>query len=409
MINRPYDLIIYGASGFVGKQALQYLANHIDSKQLRWAIAGRNLQKLNVLKTEINQPLDIFVAQSDDKQAIDNLVSQTRVLLNTAGPFALYANNIVDACVRFQTDYVDITGETPWVKNLIDRYHEIARANGTRIIPFCGFDSVPSDCGTYLVVRYFQQKLGIPCTKVKGYFQAYGGFNGGTLASGFNLYDSGQIDRLNEIFLLNPSKTRPLQDQKSDRDVQYFQYDADMGTWVAPFFMAVVNTRVVRRSSALYQEWDEPYGENFSYQEYLKLAPPLAWFKGAAITGSMMLVGKIMKRSLLRRMLQSFVAQPGTGPSSKTLAQGWFCCELIGFGKNGEEVRAKISDRTDPGNGATVKFLCESALSLVLERTQLPGGSQRGGILTPATALGDILPQRLQKAGMIFEIVLRKC
>lgn len=150
MSDRPYDVVLYGASGFVGKQTVQYFARHTLSEPVRWAIAGRNRQKLEAVRDAVGVAVDILVADSQEQQAIDAIVAQTRVLLTTAGPFALYGNALVDACVRLRTHYVDITGETPWVKTLIDRYHTQAAADGTRIIPCCGFDSVPSDLGTRL-------------------------------------------------------------------------------------------------------------------------------------------------------------------------------------------------------------------------------------------------------------------
>lgn len=159
---------------------------------------------------------------------------------------------------------VDITGETPWVKQLCDRYHDKAAFNGTRIIPSCGFDCVPSDLGTYLVVRYMQRELGVSCLAVKAYFQLNGGFNGGTLASGFNLYDDSKTEQLGNPFLLNPSSDYSSIEMERNRDPQFPQYDADIDTWVAPFFMGAINTRVVRRSRALYSQWQESYGSDFT-------------------------------------------------------------------------------------------------------------------------------------------------
>lgn len=215
MVNRPYDVVLYGASGFTGKQTVQYFAQALVPTQVQWAISGRNRQKLESVKAQVGVNVDVLVADSLDQSAVDGIVSQTRVLLNTAGPFALYGNAIVDACVRFKTHYVDITGETPWVKELCVSYHNLAASNGTRIIPFCGFDCVPSDLGTYLVVRHIQQELGVSCLAVKAYFQLNGGFNGGTLASAFNLYDSGKVDQLGNPFLLNPSSDRSPEEMEA--------------------------------------------------------------------------------------------------------------------------------------------------------------------------------------------------
>lgn len=400
----PYDVVLYGASGFTGKQTVQYFAQHVTSGEVRWAIAGRNRQKLEQVKAQIGVDVDILVADSQDENAIDNIVSQTRALLNTAGPFALYGNKIVDACVRFKTHYVDITGETPWVKELCDRYHDRAAADGTRIIPCCGFDSVPSDLGAYLVVRYIQRELGVSCRAVKAYYQAMGGFNGGTLASAFNLYDSGQMSQVSDPFLLDPSGDRSPEEIERNRDPESPQYDSDLGTWVAPFFMGAINTRVVRRSSALYSQWQEPYGSDFTYQEYLKFDSPLGWLQAAGMTAATALFTGAIQQPPIRSLLQPLLPQPGSGPSEKTMNEGWFRCELLGLTSDGRKVRGLICDRGDPGNRATVKFLCESALCLVSDRDRLPGGWQRGGILTPATGLGDVLAERLRNAGMTLEV-----
>ena len=409
---RPYDVVLYGASGFVGKQTVQYFANHASPEQVRWAIAGRNRQKLEAVRDEVGVTVDVLVADSQDQQAIDAIVAQTRVLLTTAGPFALYGNALVDACVRFKTHYVDITGETPWVRTLIDRYQAQAAADGTRIIPCCGFDSVPSDLGTYLVVRHLQRELGTPCKQVNAYFQAFGGFNGGTLASAFNLYDSPGAAQMNAPFLLNPSTPQTqaeidsLRDGKAERnrDPQTPSFDSDLNTWVGPFFMGVVNTRIVRRSCALYEEWQEPYGPDFTYQEYLKFDEPLAWLKATGVTAGLALVTGVLQQPQARGLLQPILPQPGSGPSEQTMNEGWFSCELVGTAIDGRKVQGLIRDQGDPGNRATVKFLCESALGLALQTDELPGGQLRGGILTPATGLGDVLAERLRRAGMTIDV-----
>jgi short subunit dehydrogenase-like uncharacterized protein len=404
MNDRPYDVVLYGASGFVGKQTVQYFALHSTDQHLRWAIAGRNRQKLEAVRDEVRVAIDVLVADSQDQQAIDTIVSQTRVLLNTAGPFALYGNALVDACVRFKTHYVDITGETPWVKTLIDRYHTQAAADGTRIIPCCGFDSVPSDLGTYLVVRYLQRELGVPCNQVNAYFQMFGGFNGGTLASAFNLYDSDKTAQFNHPFLLNPPTPHTQAEINQNRDPDAPRFDADINTWVAPFFMGPVNTRIVRRSCALYDQWQDPYGPNFAYQEYFKFEEPLAWLQAAGVTAGLTLFIGALQQPQVRSLLQPLLPQPGNGPSEQTMNSGWFSCELVGTALDGRKVRGLIRGQGDPGNRATVKLVCESALCLALQPDELPGGQTRGGILTPATGLGDVLAERLRRAGMTLEV-----
>jgi short subunit dehydrogenase-like uncharacterized protein len=177
-----------------------------------------------------------------------------------------------------------------------------------------------------------------------------------------------------------------------------------MGTWIAPFFMGAVNTRVVRRSEALFEQWQESYGPDFTYQEYLKFDPPLAWLQATGVTAGLALFAGAIQLPPVRPLLQRFLPQPGSGPSEQTMANGWFRCELLGRAIDGRRVRGLIRDQGDPGNRATVKFLCESALGLVLNGDALPGGHQRGGILTPATGLGDVLVDRLRQQGMILEV-----
>lgn len=406
MPERDYDIVLYGASGFTGKQAVRYLAKHAQSGTVRWAIAGRNREKLEAVKKQIGgaaNDADVLVAESRAQAAVDNLVARTRVLLTTAGPFARYGSAIVDACVRLKTHYADITGETPWVSDLIERYHEQAAADGTRIIPFCGFDSVPSDLGTYLVVHYMQREFGVSCRAVKAYFQMYGGVNGGTLATAFNLYETGLAEQARDLFLLNPLDKRVKADVAHNQDPKWPQYDQAVEAWVGPFIMGPINTRVVRRSSALFEQWQAPYGASFSYQEYLKFNGALGFAKAAGLTLGTGLF-KSALRTPLRHLIKPLLPQPGAGPSERVMNKGWFRCELLGWTDDGRKVRGLLRDQGDPGNRATVKFLCEAGLSLALHADELPGGPQRGGILTPATGLGDVLAKRLRNAGMFIEV-----
>jgi short subunit dehydrogenase-like uncharacterized protein len=404
--DKAYDLIIYGATGFVGQRAVEYLAKHPQQQQLRWAIAGRDLTKLEQIKAHLGSSLasiSILVADSGDPASVDAMVAQTRVLLSTAGPFSLYGSPIVDACVRFKTHYVDITGETVWVRDLIDRYHDQTSADGTRIIPCCGFDSVPADLGCYLAVRHLHA-LGVTCRQVKSYYQMYGGVNGGTIASAINLYESGQIEQAHDPFLLNPIQNYSPAELVQNRDPSYPSFDPSVGTWVGPFVMGAVNTRVVRRSAALFAEWGEPYGPNFYYQEYLKYNPPFAQAKAVLVSGVLALFDMALGNPITRRLLKPILPKPKTGPSEETMNSGWFTTELLGTAATGDSIKVTLKFQGDPGNRATVCFVCEAALGLALEPQALPGGSQRGGLLTPATGLGDVLLGRLRTAGLKIEI-----
>jgi short subunit dehydrogenase-like uncharacterized protein len=403
--DRQYDVVLYGASGFTGRQTVQYFARNAGSS-VRWAIAGRNRQALEAARAQAGdnaQSADILIADAQDQPAIDAIVSQTRILLTTAGPFSLYGSKIVDACVRFKTHYVDITGETFWVRDLIDRYHERAAADGTRIIPCCGFDSVPSDLGTYLVARHIQSKLRVDCHEVKSFYQIRGGLNGGTFASASNAQASGQSARMREPFLLNPPKEHTAEELKLNRDPRQARFDSDIGSWSTPFIMGVANTRIVRRSAGLFELWREPYGREFHYQEYQKITGPMAGAQAYLMLGALGLLQATLQSSFGRRQLKALAPKPGKGPSQKTMDNGLFRCDLVGIAADGRKVYGRVSDKGDPGNRATVKFLCESALCLALNGDQLPGGQQRGGVLTPATGLGDALVERLRKAGMRLE------
>ena len=275
MATREYDVVLYGAGGFTGKQTAAYFSKHAPPG-LRWAIAGRNRDKLETVRAEVGGPAraeDVLIADSRDQAAVDAVVSRTRVVLNTAGPFALYGTPVVDACVRFGAHYVDITGETPWVRELITRYHERAATDGTRIMTCCGFDSVPSDLGALLIARHVQQAFGVPCVEVRAYFQLYGGFNGGTMASMLNMLAADPPVQLDDPFLLDPATSHGPRLTERSRDLTRPFHNAERGTWIGPFFMAPTNTRVVRRSAALYSDWGEPYGPEFVYQEVLKSRP----------------------------------------------------------------------------------------------------------------------------------------
>ena len=398
---RKYDVVLYGASGFVGRQTVAYFAKHAQVKALglKWAIAGRSADKLEAVRRDCGAPrVGMVVAEAHDVAAMDALAHDAAVVLSTAGPFALYGSELVAACVRHGTHYVDITGETPWVKGLIDRHDEDAKKNGARIIPMCGFDSIPSDLSAYLAQQAMQARFGEPCNSVKVAFSIRGGFNGGTLASLFNMLASGQDQAMADPFLLNPAGTRPP-NAKVHADPQGPRRDSDFSAWLGPFFMAPINTRVVRRSAALLG-----YPQGFEYQEYLRLgAGP-----GAAVAATLLSAGAASSQAALRlapirKLAEKLSPPPGAGPSEASMDGGSFRARWVGHSASGNTVRGEISDQGDPGNRATTKMLCESALALALQLDELPGGRAHGGLLTPASGLGEVLVQRLRLAGMQFK------
>jgi len=398
---RPFDLILYGATGFVGRQTARYVA--AQAPGLRWAVAGRSGAKLEALRAELAPAVPgVVVADAEDAAALDALAAQARVVLSTAGPFARFGSELVAACVRHGTHYVDITGETPWVRQLIDRHHAAAAASGTRIVPGCGFDSVPSDLGAWLVACALRERHDEDCASVKACFSIRGGLNGGTAASMLHALEEGVQGQIDDPFLLNPSGTAPV-DAASHRDPAGALRDTDFDTWLAPFVMGPINTRVVRRSAALLAG-SGLYAPGFRYQEYARIG------RGAtgALRATAVAVGMAAGRTALglaplRRIAARYLPAPGEGPSESAMDRGSFRCELIGVGSRGTVQRGRIAGRGDPGNRATTVFVCESALALALDAKRLPGGARLGGVLTPAVAFGAVLAARLLATGMTVE------
>ncbi len=398
-----YDVVLYGGSGFVGRQTVAYFAAHPDVRAsgLRWALAGRSRAKLDAIRRAIPgaKKAGIVVAEAHDAQAMDALAANTRVVLSTAGPFALYGSALVAACVRHGTHYVDITGETPWVRGLIDQHHEHAQHTGARIIPFCGFDSIPSDLCAWLAHEAMREQYGAVCVRVKVAFSLRGGFNGGTLASLFNMLDQGQRVQMADPFLLNPSRMRPRSKAVHDDPVAP-RYDRDFSAWLGPFMMSTINTRVVRRSAALLG-----YGKNYEYQEYLRLGRgPTAALAATALSIGSAASQVALRWRPLRRLAERFVPAPGEGPSEARMDSGSFRARWVGESARGQQVHGVVADQGDPGNRATTKMLCESALCLALQLDELPGGRGHGGLLTPASGLGDVLVRRLRAAGMTLTV-----
>ncbi len=403
---RSHDVVLYGASGFTGRQTAAYFAAHAPDG-VRWAIAGRDRAKLEAVRRSLGSvraPVDIVVADGADQRAIDRMVAGTHVVLSTAGPFALYGNGIVEACARLRTDYVDITGETAWVRNVIDRHHATAARGGTRLIPFCGFDSVPSDLGTLLVVRELQRRHGVACDEARAYFRISGGLNGGTVATAIHWQESGISATMRDPFLLNPPGSWSASDIERSRDIAGTQFDAEINAWVGPSVVATTDTRVVRRSAALFAGWGESYGPAFVYQEYAKFEPPFARAKAVAMSTALAAINGALARRWSRRLLRPLFPAPGSGPSERSMNTGWFRSEHLALGPGGAQVRGSIFHQGDPSNRATVRFVCESALCLALERDALPGGPDRGGVLTPATGLGMVLARRLRDAGVEIDV-----
>lgn len=393
MSDRKYSLIVYGATGFTGKQASIYFAS-LKGFHGKWAIAGRNKKKLEILQSEIKERfagenVPYVVADTNDPKSLDQMTASTKVLVNMAGPFSLFGEPIVASCVANDTDYVDITGEAPYVRKLIDLHHEEARKKGVRIIPCCGFDSMPSDLGTLYLIDSMHKESGATCKSIHGYFRLKGEINKGSLATAFHLGE--QKDNspgARNPYYLNPEPKYAGRenDQKGPR------YDANVRQWTAPFIMAGINTRVVRRSYALLG-LDVRYNESFLVNKNFSFLKALYH---AAILRTFLLLSRY-------RWFQKAIQKNAKNPTDAQMDEGYFCLKLIGVSEDNKQMQVTFSSSGDPGNRCTIKMICESALHLLeTERDQLPGGSSYGGVLTPATGLGLDMLNRLQKVGFII-------
>ncbi len=392
-MSEPFDVVLYGATGFTGGQAARYVAAHAPAG-LRWAIAGRSRDKLDALATEIN-PSGVVVADSGRPATVDAMVEGARVVLTTAGPFAKYGTPVVEACARHGRDYVDITGETPWAREMIDRFHHQAVERRARIIPFCGFDSVPSDLGTLMAVEALRER-GTDARRVMAAFKIKGGLNGGTLDSALTMAERGLQAEVADVLLLNPRDHQSDAERQRSADFKGVVHDDDLDAWLTPFFMAPINTRVVRRSNALFDQWGRAYGPRFTYNEAIETSGRTSAYATAAVSAAFM---SLTNRSWARILMRRYGPAPGQGPSEKSMDGGVCRTRLIGEGEDGSKVLVTLKAPGDPGNRVTVPLLCEAALMLATDRAALPGGDERGGLLTPATALGLGLLERLRSAG----------
>ena len=392
-MEKDIDIIIYGATGFTGKLCVRYFQS-LDT-MVTWAIAGRNLTKLQKVAEDNQAKVEILVADSDDEVALDTLTSRAKVILSTAGPFHRYGSKLVASCVKNSSHYVDITGENFWVKDLIETHHEEAARKGIRIIPSCGFDSIPSDLGTFFAAK----SLGKPIRRIESFHSYQGGASGGTLETMFSMGELDLGDDLTNPFLLNPEDSYSYEQKKLSGDRVGISKKPEIKAWSGPFIMATANTRVVRRSEALLALRQESYGSNFTYQEH---AYHKSWFSAVS---SLLLTGLsvLVLLSPLKRLVKPFLPKPGEGPSETVQENGWFDCKFIVESEDGTKSVFNMSGKGDPGYKVTSKLVSECALCLTEDANSLPGGSEYGGVLTSASGLGQSLITRLKKVGITFK------
>lgn len=408
MSDREFHVIVWGATGFTGALVAEHLLERYGvGGELRWALGGRNQSKLEDVRRQLGEhaaALPLVIADADDQSLLDVMAARTRVVCSTVGPYALYGSKLVAACVHHGTHYCDLTGEVQWMRRMIDTHHNRARETGARIVHTCGFDSIPSDLGVYFLQREMVRRHGAPGSTVKFRLrEARGSFSGGTVASMLNMLDEAERDPavgevLADPYGLNPEGERRGLDGPERR---LPEYDADFRAWVAPFVMAAINTRVVRRSHALQ---GHPYGHDFRYDEGV-LMPFGVWgFPVAAgLSAGTAAFTAAASLGALRRQLSRLLPQPGQGPSRQARNAGRYLIDLRAevAGAPESAITARVAGDRDPGYGSTSGMLGEAAACLALDELE-----SEGGVLTPATAMGDALLTRLPlHAGVTFDVL----
>lgn len=384
-----FDVIVYGATGYTGKLVAEYmLKTYGTGGEINWAIAGRNLQKLEQTRDDLGagDGLDLIVADAGDKASVEALVGRTKCVLTTVGPYQLYGNELVAACAAHGTDYVDLCGEPAWMRKMVDAHEAAAKSSGGRIVFSCGFDSIPFDLGVLFLQNAARQKFGAPCPRVRGRVRAMKGtFSGGTAASfkatmASAMQDPEVINLLRSPFALTPGFEGPEQPHGMAPE-----FDDAIQMWVAPFIMASINTKNIHRSNALL---GHQYGTDFVYDEMMITGPG---DEGEAIAKAV---------ASDNPLSDDKTPEPGEGPSKEEREAGHYDLLFLGHAPSGETISVGVTGDKDPGYGSTSKMIAESAICLVKDVADTPGG-----IYTPAPAMGEALVRRLAaNAGLTFEV-----
>lgn len=420
---RPYAIILYGATSFVGQitahYLTQFLADTNAAQPVKWAIAGRDQDKLTTLQTELQAKLqtklsaanhkstkvDIIIANSDDEVSLDKMTAQTQVIISTVGPYLQYGEPLIKSCTHQGTDYVDLTGEAIFIKDMLDKYQDAAKQSGARIIHSCGFDSIPSDLGVYFTQQQASVHYDSCCEGINMRVKAAkGGLSGGTIASMVAIFtevaqDKKRWRQLSNPYLLNDDANAPSTRQDN---VNKPEYDTRHDRWMAPFVMAAINTRIVHRSNQLL---GYKYGRNFKYDEAMWMQDGVkGQLMSYGLSAGLLSFATAMSFTRSREFLSKHVLpKSGDGPSQSEQENGFFDIRFFGTTQNNQHISTKVTGNKDPGYGSTSRMLAQSALCLVQDISK---ESVAGGFWTPASAMGNSLLSRLETyAGLSFEVV----
>lgn len=424
MNQSKYDLVLFGATSFVGKLTARYLyrlygvngqGGSIQDEPLNWAIAARSAAKLDELSESLGlaaSHLPKLIVNADNIEQLRAMCQQTNLVISTVGPYALYGELLIRACVENGTDYCDLTGEVQWVRRMINNYQQQAEESGARIVNCCGFDCVPSDMGVYFLQQQAQQRFQHYCKQVSMRVKTVkGGFSGGTLASLFNVVKEASHDPQLRRELKDPYSLCPEGFPKTtaQHPINFASYDEDFHSWLAPFVMAAVNERIVFRSNALaiqHPEWQSlpNYGTDFQYNEAILTADK---FTGRCIASSAASFTVLFTLGVAfpptRWALEKLLPSPGTGPSETVQENGFFDLRFFGRTDQGETIMVKVTGDKDPGYAGTAKILGQTAVCLVKDISK---SEKPGGFWTTATLFDQRLLDRLQNnAGIKFEVL----
>ncbi len=397
-----FDIVLFGATGYTGRLVAENLQSFNTAAQpLRWAMAGRSLEKLKTVRAAIGAPesLPLLVAEATDAVAIGELVRQTRLVITTVGPYQRYGDVLVDACAQEGTDYVDLCGESTWMASKIRQLGDAAKRSGARIVFSCGFDSVPFDLGVVFLQTEALRRFGQPLTAVQGVMRVMkGGFSGGTIASAMATIEASERDprlaaAMQDPFALTPGFEGPVQPDGASA-----QFLDSIGVWSGPFVMAPINTKNVHRTNHLL---DHLWGRDFTYEERMQAGKGEQGRRRAVkMARNARWQNRLLGFPPVRWCLQRWVLpKPGEGPTAQQRESGQF--EIVFVGQ-AQSLRAVVTGDRDPGYGSTARMLAQSALCLLHEADR---SVTAGGVWTPGAAMGMLLVQRLREhAGLTFEI-----
>lgn len=400
--DRPFDIILFGATSFAGQLVCRHLfERHGAAGELRWAIAGRNSERLERLASETGADVERILADASDPADMAHLAESARVVVSTVGPYALYGSELIAAVAGAGTDYCDLTGEPHWMQQMIDAHEAQAEASGARIVHACGVDSIPSDLGVLFTQQRAIEQFGTPCSRIRMRVKAFkGAASGGTIATMMNTMDELSSDPGLRKVLGNPYAIAPEGQRTGVRqpNVTVPVREGATGQWLAPFVMAAVNTRVVHRTHALL---GHPWGGDFLYDEASMMGRgPAGLARASAMSAG--LAGAIGAAAIgpARSLLHRVLPDPGSGPTPEQQENGYFDLRFFGTTDDGRSIATKVTGDRDPGYGSSAKMLGEAATALL----SLDGVG--GGFWTPATAFGESLIDPLeQHAGLAFEVV----